>query len=84
MTVADVAEEEGALATLGRDFDSLGDVGAVEFERIGALLTLDHVVVVARIPDEPIVASTEEGNVVPLVALDDVVAAGHDEAVGFG
>ena len=58
-----VAEEADARA-IGGDVDVLGDVGAVEQQRVDAVLTLDDVAAVARIPLEDVVAGAEEGNVV--------------------
>ena len=53
--VGDVAGEEHASA-VGRDVDVLGDVGAEEQHRVGAVLALDGVVAVARVPLEHVVA----------------------------
>ena len=52
----------------------LGDVGAVEAHRVGAVLTFDGVAAVAGIPDEGVVAGAEQGQVVAAVAVDQVVA----------
>ena len=57
--VGDVAEEQHAPA-VGGDLDVLGDVGAVEQHRVEAGLALDRVVVVARVPDEGVVARAHE------------------------
>ena len=57
--VADVAGQPRPPA-IGRDVDVLVDVGAVEHERVEAVLALDHVAAVARVPDERVVAGAEE------------------------
>ena len=79
--VGDVAEEQHAPA-VGRDVDVLGDVGAEEEHRVGAVLALDRVVAVARIPLEDVVAGAQEGDVVAVVAEDEVVAVAAEEHVG--
>ena len=78
--VGDVAGEEHA-AAVGRDVDVLGDVGAVEQHRVEAGLALDGVVVVARVPDEGVVAGAHQGGVVAVAAVDQVVALAADEDV---
>ena len=65
--VADVAGEPDP-AAVGRDVDVLGDVGAVEQQRVGAGLALDGVAAVARVPDERVVAGAEKRHVVALAA----------------
>ena len=65
--VADVAEEADARA-VGGDVDVLADVGAVEQHLVGAVLALDGVAAVARVPLEDVVAGAQEGDVVALVA----------------
>ena len=67
-------------AAIGRDVDVLGDVGAVEHQRIGAGLALDDVAAVARIPDERVVAVAEQGHVVAAAADHGVVAVAADAA----
>ena len=67
VTLATSREKRSALA-VGRDVDVLGDVGAVELQRVGAGLALDDVAAVARVPDERVVAGAEEGNVVAVAA----------------
>ena len=62
-------------------------VGAVEQHRVGAVLALDGVAAVARIPDERVVAGAEEREVVAAVAVDRVVAgaaARRLDALGAG
>ena len=65
--VGDVAGEPHA-AAVGRDVDLLGDVGAVEQQRVGAGLALDDVAAVAGVPDEGVVAGAEQGGVVAAAA----------------
>ena len=50
--------------------------------RVDAGLALDHVVVVAGVPDEQVVAGAEEGDVVAVAAEDGVVAGAADEGIG--
>ena len=73
-----VAEEDHPPA-IGEDLDVLGDAGAVEIERVGPVLALDDVVVVAGIPEELVVAVAEEGGVVAVAADHAVVAVAGDE-----
>ena len=49
--------------------------------RVGAVLTLDGVAAVARIPLEDVVAGAEEGHVVALLAVDEVVAVAAEQDV---
>ena len=49
-------------------------IGAVEHQRIGAGLTLDHVAAVARIPDEGVVAVAQQRRIVTATADHGVVA----------
>ena len=79
--VADVAEEPRP-AAVGRDVDVLGDVGAVEQQRVGAGLALDDVAAVAGVPDERVVAGAEQGHVVAAAADHGVVAVAADQHVG--
>ena len=72
--IGDVPEEAHVRA-VGRDVDVLGDVGAVEVEPVQAVLALDGVVAVARIPLEDVVAGAEESDVVARAAVDDIVTA---------
>src|SRR5262249_6412392 len=53
-----------------------------EHQRIGAGLAFDRVAAVARIPLEHVVAGAEEGDVVALVAVDEVFAIPAKETVG--
>ena len=59
---------------VGRDVDLLVDVGAVEQQRVDARLAVDRVAAVAGVPDERVVAGTEQGHVVAAAADDEVVA----------
>ena len=78
--VGDVAGEPHP-AAVGRDVDVLGDVGAVEQQRVGAGLALDDVAAVARVPDEGVVAVAEQGHVVAAAADHGVVAVAADQQV---
>ena len=78
--VADVAEHPHPLA-IGRDVDVLADIGAVEHQRIGAGLTLDHVAAVTRIPDEGVVAVAEQRDIVAATADHGVVAVAAYQGV---
>jgi microcompartment protein CcmL/EutN len=60
----------------------LGDVGAVEQERVDAGLTIDYVVVVAWVLDKHIVPRAHEGDVAAIAANDEVVALAAEENVG--
>ena len=64
---------------VGRDVDVLGDVGAEEQHRVGAVLALDRVVAVARVPLEDVVAGAEKRDVVAVVAEDEVVAVAAED-----
>ena len=79
--VADVPGEQNA-AAVGRDLEALVRGAAVEQQRVDAVLTLDHVAAVARIPLEHVVAGAEERDVVALLAVDEVVAVAAEEEVG--
>ena len=61
--VGDIAGQPGVPA-VGRDVDVLVDVGAVEQEGVVTRLPVDRVAAVAGIPDERVVAGTEQGHVV--------------------
>src|SRR5262249_53013257 len=77
---ADIAHEAHA-PMIGRDADLLRDVGAHEYERIGAVRPLDDVAAAAWIPDELVVAGAEQGRVVAAPAVDDVIAVAADQRV---
>ena len=66
---------------LADDVDALGDGGAVEQHRVEAGLALERVVVVARVPDEGVVAVAHERVVVAVAAVDQVVALAAEERV---
>ncbi len=76
--VAKVAGQQHPLA-IGRDGEVLGAVGAVEQHLVDAVLTFHRVRAVARIPLEDVVAGAEEGNVVALLAVDEIVAVAAEE-----
>ena len=65
----DVAGEQ-RMRAVGGDADAFGDIRAVEQERVGAALTIDRVVAVTRVPDEQVVAGSEQGDVVAAAAGD--------------
>src|SRR3954467_4422698 len=79
----DVTGEQRVRA-VRRDADVLGDIGAVERERVGSGAAVDSVAAIARVPQERIVAGAEEGNVVAAAADHDVVAIAADEYVVAG
>ena len=68
-------------AAIGRDVDVLGDVGAEEQQRVGAVLAFDGVAAVARVPVEHVVAGAEQRDVVAVVAEDEVVAVAAEQRV---
>src|SRR5262245_12921701 len=76
----DVAGKSDARA-VGRDIDLLGDGGAVELHGVEAGLSLDDVVVVARVPDEGVVAGTHLGHVVTVPTIDEVVALAASQRI---
>ena len=78
--VAEVAGEEHPPA-VGRGREDLVAGAAVEQHRVGAVLALDDVAAVARIPLEDVVAGAEEGDVVALLAVDEVVAVAAEQQV---
>ena len=78
--VADVAEQPRARA-IGRDVDVLVDVGAIELERVGASSALNRVTAIAWIPDERVIACSQQGHVVAAPAVDQIVARTADDGV---
>jgi hypothetical protein len=81
--VGDVAGEAHPLA-VGRDVDGLGDIRAVEQQGVEAGLTIDRVASVARVPDERVVARTQQRHVVAGAAVDEIVALAADQRVVAG
>ncbi len=79
---ADVAGELEPASVRGQ-VELLGDVGAVEAHGVGALLALDDVAAVARIPDEGVVAGAQLGQVVALVAERLRAGASEQGVVSF-
>ena len=79
--VADIAGEAQPVA-VGGEVEQFGDVGAVEEQFVGAVLALDGVAAVTRVPLEDVVAGAQEAGVVPLVAVDEVVAVAAEQRVG--
>ena len=78
--VAEVASEQDPLAVRSR-LEVLGAVAAVEQHPVDAVLALDDVAAVARIPLEDVVAGAEESDVVALLAVDEVVAVPAEQQV---
>ena len=76
MVTLATSRENTRAAAIGGDVDVLGDVGAVEQHRVDAGLAFDGVVVVARVPHEGVVAGAQQGDVVAVAAVDEVVAFG--------
>ena len=81
--IGDVAGEAHA-RTVGRDVDVLCDIGAVEVEPVQAVLALDHVAAVVRVPLEHIVARAEKSDIVARAAIEKIVTGGTIERVGAG
>ena len=82
MTMLPRLRVNSARAAVGRGREDLVAVAAVEQHRVGAVLALDRVAAVARIPLEHVVAGAEEGGVVALLAVDEVVAVAAEQQVG--
>src|SRR6476469_8064344 len=78
---AGIAKELESISVC-RQGDALGDVGAVEDHRVGAVLAFNDVAAVAWIPDEAGVAGAEQGVVVAAVAVDRVVAVAAEQRLG--
>ena len=81
MTTLATSRVNSARSPFAEIVDLLGDVGAVEQHRVEAVLALEGVVVVTRVPDEGVVAGTHQGGVVAVAAVDEVVAFAADEEV---
>ena len=79
--VGHVAEEEHPSA-VGHDVDVLAGARAEEQHLVDAVLALERVVAVARVPLEHVVAGAHQGHVVAVVAEDEVVAVAAEEHVG--
>src|SRR5207253_11322614 len=60
------------------------NVGAVELQRVGAGLALDHIAPVTRIPHERVVAGAELRHVVAATTDHGVVAVAANQHVGTG
>src|SRR5262249_54136 len=78
--VANVAGEPHTLA-IGRDVKDLVCRATVEHHGVGAGLAFNSVAAVTRIPLEGIVASAEEGYIIALVAIDEVVAVATQQRI---
>ena len=66
---------------VGRGVEDLVPALPLNSMRVGAVLALDGVAAVARIPLEDVVAGAEEGDVVALLAVDEVVAVAAEQEV---
>ena len=66
---------------VGRGLEDLVSGRAVEQHGVRAVLALDDVAAVTRIPLEHVVAGTHEGDVVALLAVDEVVAFAAEQQV---
>ncbi len=66
---------------VGGSRELLGPGGAVEQHRVGVVLALDCVAPVPGVPLEDVVAGTQEGDVVALLPVDEVVAAAAEQLV---
>ena len=77
----DVAEEADAAGVV-RNGDVLDRAVAVEEHAVRAGLALERVEVVARVPDELVVAGAHQGEIVAVAAEDEVVARRPLERVG--
>ena len=77
----DVAGEADPVA-VRRDVDDLGDVCAVELQRVGAALALDDVRAVPRVPDKGVVPGAKKRRVVAAAAGHEVVAVATQQQVG--
>ena len=76
--LADVAKEQRPLA-VGRQTHDLVYAGSVEVECVGAVLALDDVAAVARIPAEAVPSVPEQCGVVAAVPVDRITAVAADE-----
>ncbi len=83
MTAEDVTREH-RLAAIGNDINVLGDIRAIEPQRIEAAASIDHIAAVTGIPDEGVIAIAERRDVVALAANHRVVAGAADQRVGPG
>src|SRR5262249_28053991 len=72
---------EPRVAAIGRDVDRFGDGGAVEGERVVAVLAVDRVTAVTRVPDERVVAGAKPSRVVAASTDDQVVAVATQQEV---
>src|SRR5262249_12078066 len=78
---ADIARERHVPASRGGDVHRLGDVGAVELQRVEAVAAVDRVGAVAGIPRERVVAGAEPGRVAAAAADDEIIAIAADQRV---
>ena len=80
---ADIAKQASAVA-VGRDIDLLANIGAVEQQRIGAVLAFDDVAAIARIPLKHVVSGAEQCGVTALITVDEVVSVAANQEVVAG
>src|SRR5207248_11206594 len=69
-----LSAEELEAVSVRQQVNLLGSAGTVEDHRVDALLALDDVAAVARIPDEGVFAGAQEREIVAAIAVDRVVA----------
>ena len=62
--------------------DLAGTVAAVEHHGVGAALAFDRVAAVAGIPLEGVSTDPQEGGVIPLLPVDEVLAVTADQQIG--
>src|SRR5215212_2592729 len=75
-----IAEEPHPLA-VGRDVNILAGVRAVDLECIAACLTFDHIIAIARVPNQRVVAVAGDDLVVAGAGADDIVATETDNLI---
>ena len=78
--VADVAEHPQP-AAVGGEVDVLTGIGAVELQRVFAVLALDGVAAVAGIPHERVITGAHEGKIVAASADDRVIAVSAQQHI---
>lgn len=69
-------------AAVGEDVDVLAGTGAEEEQLVAAVLALDRVAAVARVPLEDIVARAHQRQIIAVVAEDVVLAVAAEEHIG--
>ena len=81
ITMLATLRDEAHPLAVGRHVEVLGDVGAVEQHRVGAVLALDGVVAVTRVPAGRCRRRHPDPDVVAAVAVDEVVAVAAEQDV---